>query len=170
MFTRFALTVLVGLLALAPDKLPPPGASNSADGVAAARLELAGPPTALGQIDSIITSKWPAFVTWQENYRAANGIYFQALRSHRGVVPRSNQSTAPTGLDDRPTDRPHALRDFWAGNGFGNTPFQLAIDVYDGPAGMGFTVTIETIDGGATWRRVVQSGPETWREQAWSGR
>jgi hypothetical protein len=127
------------------------------------------PSVTLAQIDAQIENKWATFVTWQENYRAANGVYFQGLRSHRGAVPDSNgRGNAPTGLDDRPTDRSHALREFWNGVGMpNNTPFEISIDVYSGPAGDGFTVTLLTVDGGQTMRRVLNHGPETWREAAW---
>lgn len=162
---NFPRWLLLGLVALAfvyqgQPAQAAPGAADDAP---------LGPPATLAQIDAQIENKWGNFVTWQENYRAANGVYFQGLRSHRGAVPDSNgRGNAPSGLDDRPTDRPHALRDFWNGSGMPNsTLFEIIIDVYSGPAGDGFTVTLLTVDGGQTMRRVLQYGPETWREAAW---
>jgi hypothetical protein len=136
-----------------------------------ARVGASTPATApsptLEQIDQAIAQRWSAFVTWQENYRAANGVYFQGLHSHRGSAPDSNTTATPTGLDDRPTDRPHALRDFWNGNMPNRTAFALIINVYSGPQGDGWSVTVETTDNGVRMRRVLNYGPEVWREVAW---
>ena len=126
------------------------------------------PSPTLAQIDRAIAQRWDSFVAWQENYRAANGVYFQGLHSHRGSVPRSDRTDAPTGLDDRPTDQNRPLRDFWSGNMPDRTAFALVINTYRGPQGDGWSVTIETVDGGVTMRRVLQYGPEAWREQPWA--
>lgn len=150
LFGLVAVLLCFGTSARAGASMPPPA-----------------PPSALEQIDQQIEQRWANFVAWQDSYLAVNGVYFQGLHSHRGVVPRSNRADAPTGLDDKPTDRPHTLRDFWNGNGLGSTPFSIIINVYSGPYGNGFTVVVETVDGGATWQRTLHHGPETWREHGW---
>lgn len=43
-----------------------------------------------------------------------------------------------------------------------------SVDVYDGPKGKGYQVVFEAVRGGRTWRKVVNDGPEEWREQDWA--
>lgn len=41
------------------------------------------------------------------------------------------------------------------------------VDEYVGSEGVGWVLNAEAVDGKTTYRRVMQSGPETWREQDW---
>ena len=120
------------------------------------------------QIDALLTQHWTKINNWMNNYAAGRGgRFFQGLRSH-SVVPAGGQASAPDRLSSRPTDQAETLGDLWSGAQLpGLLPFALTINVYDGPEGRGWEAVIEMVDGGQLWRRVVNSGPETWREQPW---
>lgn len=38
---------------------------------------------------------------------------------------------------------------------------------YEGPQGRGWEIEINLLRDGVKWRKVIHSGPETWREQPW---
>jgi hypothetical protein len=42
------------------------------------------------------------------------------------------------------------------------------VDVYDGPIGRGYQICFETKRAGVVYRKVVNDGPEEWREQDWT--
>ena len=43
----------------------------------------------------------------------------------------------------------------------------LRIDVYDGPRGTGYTVTLLVEIAGERWGRTAHTGPETYRQLGW---
>ena len=44
---------------------------------------------------------------------------------------------------------------------------RYSCDCYEGPKGHGWVLNAETVVDGTTYRRAVNVGPETWREQEW---
>lgn len=38
---------------------------------------------------------------------------------------------------------------------------------YEGPKGRGWELELRLVRDGVTWRKVLHSGPETWRERDW---
>lgn len=42
------------------------------------------------------------------------------------------------------------------------------VDVYEGPKGSGYQICFEVLRGAVTYRKVVNFGPEEWREQDWT--
>jgi hypothetical protein len=120
-------------------------------------------------IDAALTQHWTKINNWMNNYAAGRGgRFFQGLRSH-SVVPAGGQAAAPDRLSSRPTDQAETLGELWNGAQLpGLVPFALTINVYDGPDGRGWEAVIEMVDNGQLWQRVVNSGPETWREQPWA--
>lgn len=120
-------------------------------------------------IDAAIIQHWTKINNWMNNYAAGRGgHYFQALRSH-STVPANGQLAAPDRLSARPTDQTESLAALWSGADLpGAVPFALTINVYDGPQGRGWEAVIEMLDGAQLWRRVVNSGPEVYRESAWA--
>lgn len=42
------------------------------------------------------------------------------------------------------------------------------VDVYDGPYGKGYQICFEILRDTITYRKVVNDGPEEWREQDWT--
>ena len=76
-------------------------------------------------------------------------------------------------VDDKPTDQAVS----WKGVGVaskadlpditGLEAMSIQIDVYDGPQGKGWTVTLTIAYAGTAYRRVYNRGPESYREQDW---
>ena len=72
----------------------------------------------------------------------------------------------------KPTDSPYV----WADVKERGKPTALPIpaniacwvDVYDGPRGQGFVVNYEAVRNGVLFRKAVNIGPETEREQDWT--
>lgn len=58
----------------------------------------------------------------------------------------------------------------WAALGMAapNIGCTVWVDEYVGDDGLGWLLNAEAVDGGVTYRRVMQRGNETWREQAWA--
>lgn len=119
-------------------------------------------------IDAAVLQHWTKINNWMNNYAAGRGgRFFQGLRSH-STVPAGGQLVAPDRLSAKPTDQAESLADLWSGAQLpGLVPFALTVNAYDGPEGRGWEAVIEMVDSGQLWRRVVHSGPETWRELAW---
>ena len=118
-------------------------------------------------IDEFLASHLPAFAAAQEAYLAAHGRYFQALSPV--ASPPADPDRAAPDYSRRPTDVEEGLDDF--GLPFPETlPCALRVDVYDGPAGRGWSMTITADEGGVLWERGYASGPEAavrshgWRE------
>ena len=44
---------------------------------------------------------------------------------------------------------------------------KTAIDVYDGPAGKGYVVRAECVVDGTRWVKLLNVGPEVYRERGW---
>mgnify|MGYP001576481457 FL=1 len=47
-------------------------------------------------------------------------------------------------------------------------PLETAIDVYDGPAGKGYVVRAELVIKEIRWVKLINIGPETYREHDWT--
>ncbi len=116
------------------------------------------------QIDTAITTWLPIVSTKQAAYFARTGRYWQGLESHL-VTPTGGTPTAPT-LTRHPTDQVES----WADEGYAipAQSFSITVNVYNGPGGWGYELVFRFRDAGGVWSRVVNVGPETYREQAWS--
>jgi len=152
------------LLGLAPAAVP--GRARAA--------ERRAPPTPspselMAKVDSLIVQFLPTAISWQTTYSATHGgRFFQGLRSH-SVIPADGADVAPDQLASHPTDQADTLASFWNGGRLpSKTPFAVTVNVYDGPDGRGFEVVISFVSGGVTYVRVVNVGPESYREQAWA--
>lgn len=98
-------------------------------------------------------------------YLAINGRYFQGIRTH-SPVPADGSEGAPD-RSRKPTDQ----AEDWNAAGFvlpAAMPASLAIHVYDGPQGKGYTAILEVLVAGKRWRRVESFGPEAaHRTRSW---
>lgn len=102
----------------------------------------------------------------QVAYFGPEGRYFQGLATH-SAKPADGAVTAPDALANKPTDQAKS----WNDAGFAlpaTMPMSLAINAYEGPQGHGYELILEFEFGGASYRRVENIGPETWRPQAWT--
>lgn len=122
-------------------------------------------PAQLAYIDAQVEIFDQRLAAYQAEYVAANGQYYQALASH-SVAPAS--LTAPDDLTAHPTDQEISLAAVWTDTGL---PVELGwsfqISTYNGPSGMGYTVTVSTVIDGQTWQRTLNHGPEDWRGTGW---
>lgn len=148
LFPLFALTVL----ALAP--------------VTAHAAQIDQYPAELEYYDAQIAVMVPRLEAFQTQYYGVNGRYYQALESH---TTAPDVPTVPDGINNSPTDQPEDLALFW--DSFAALPEVLAwsfhIDTYSGPDGDGYVLTVTTVIDGATWQRVINYGPDTWRDANW---
>ena len=104
----------------------------------------------------------------QAAYLAANppeAGYFQGIRTH-SPTPGDGAEPAPD-RSRRPTDQ----TEDWNAAGFSlpaRMPAALAVHVYDGPQGKGYTAILEVLVAGRRWRRAESFGPEAvHRTHAW---
>lgn len=121
-------------------------------------------------IDNFVTNKWPTIVARQENFRANRGTYWQGLATHTSCPSHSN-STDDSKLGDRLNETPSDQFATWL-NVFPEwvtelLPACVKVDVYDGPQGQGWVLTVEAIHNGTLWRRSQNVGPESHRTQGW---
>lgn len=116
--------------------------------------------------DTAIATFLPTLATKQAAYLTRTGgrTYWQGLETHV-TTPTGGTSTAPT-LTRKPTDQAES----WADEGYSipSRSFSFAVNVYNGPSGHGYELTCQFKDAGGTWRRVVNVGLETYREQPWT--
>lgn len=122
---------------------------------------MAAPTGALNTQIVTLLSDLSTFVqTRQATYLAGHGRYWQGVRTPL-VVP-ADGATATVDLTRRPTDQTETWGDF--GVTFpGPIPVSVQIDVYNGPGGHGYTVTVVIRMSTETWRRTFNVGPEPWR-------
>lgn len=124
-------------------------------------LALASPvlaqTTPRDKADAMWANLAPHVADRQAAYLAAHGRHFQGIRTHRpGQTPGVE---APPETSRRPTDQAES----WNDAGFAlpaTMPAALAVHVYDGPAGRGYTAIIEVLVAGKRWRRAESFGPE----------
>jgi len=134
-------------------------------GTGAVNAQAAAYPAELEYYDAQIDLLLPRLESFQWQYHAINGRFFQALESHTSApdVP-----TVPDGIQLSPTDQPEALAYFWQ---YAGLPLTLAwsyrIDTYSGPDGDGYVLSVQTLINGETWQRAVNYGPDTWRSADW---
>jgi len=117
------------------------------------------------RVNTILANVQTSCAANQPGYFTTWGRYFQGIAWSTNI-PADGATVEPDKLV-APTDYPHN----W------NVPpitspalaeCRVAIHVYNGLQGQGYEIVGEYISSGVTYRRVINVGPETWREQAWS--
>jgi hypothetical protein len=124
-------------------------------------------------IDTFVTNRWPTILARQETFLANRGRYWQGLVTHSNIPAwLSNQDGSAVG--DRLTRSPS---DQGAGTTWATVfpewvsdllPAQLCVDVYNGPQGHGWTLTVRVTHNGTLYLRVVNVGPESSRAKGWT--
>lgn len=124
-------------------------------------------PITQTQVDTFVNANLAKIQQVQEDYLTANGHYWQGIATPQ-VVPSNVTLTTPD-LTLKPTDQSSRWADVFSGaKALPNKwPAQIRIDVYDGPLGKGWTLTITVNDSNGTSFKVWNFGPETWRAQDW---
>ena len=113
-----------------------------------------------GQLSSLLTH----LETRQEVYFTANGRYFQGIRTHAFLPKGEIGEETPPDMTRKPTDQ----AEDWNDVGIilpAEMPFALAIDVYEGPRGHGWSARTEVEYQGqqvasAEFARQVGFGPD----------
>ena len=114
-------------------------------------------PPQLEYIDVQLMVFLPKVQSFQADYLAANGTYYQALGSH-SVIPTG--ADGADRLEEHPTDQDATLAPLWEDTGL---PTEIAwaftITVYESPFGRGYLVTVCTDVEGVTWCLENDYGP-----------
>jgi hypothetical protein len=133
--------------------------------VSPARAEAPAFPAALEYYDAQINVLLPRLETYQADYYAANGFYYQALASN-STAP--DVPIPPDGLSNAPSDQAENLAYFWNDAAL---PSELAwsfrIDTYSGEDGDGYVLVVTTDIDGETWTRSINYGPDTSHAAEW---
>ncbi len=123
-------------------------------------------PPQLDYIDAQLDIFMPRLETFQADYLAGHGYYYQLLFSH-DQAPDGYQP--PDHIQPIPNDQAESLISIWE---FADLPpsinWRWRIDVYDSDVGYGYVVTVETVVDGETWRREINYGPDDWRGNDWT--
>lgn len=126
----------------------------------------------LGQIKTAIENFRDAhaakIVAKQEAYLAAHGTYWQGIITP--ATPSDDGASLAADYTLKPTDQPTSWADVFSGVDAlpANIPAQARMDVYNGPLGKGWTITLLGTKNGVLYWRTWAVGPETWRAQDWS--
>lgn len=101
---------------------------------------------------------------FQNTFAQTNhGKYWQGLKTH-DILPKDGEVIKPTIGVKTPTDQPVQYPDFIKNT---DLPMSLQINTYDSPTGTGYTIVMVVENNGEKYRRVINTGKETYREQDW---
>ncbi len=103
-----------------------------------------------------------------DNYQSEP--YWQGLSTHSSIPAHTNANdndAVPDRMGNSPSDQIS-----WADANFipqpiTTWPCSLVVNVYDGPSGKGYELTASFDYEGDVWRRVIHTGPESYRQQNW---
>ena len=133
-----------------------------------AAAQIAVEPRSLTDIDREQNTWDREVMTFEADYYRTRGRYYQMLWSHTDTTETTllTARTAPDNLVTRPTDQ--TAVDLWTATRLPvDTPYRFKIDVYEGPRGHGYVITLQTEVNRQTWERSINYGPETYRDVAW---
>ena len=120
-------------------------------------------------IDDWLAARWPTVTSRQADYFASHGRYWQGLRTRTVPVQwdaQTDGSAVPDALDRAPADSPSWRSVFPEFDAV--LPAVVRCDVYDGPLGIGYVVTVEVTWNGRVFWRSQNVGPEVWRTVGWT--
>jgi hypothetical protein len=120
----------------------------------------------LASVDARLLGLMAAIEARQASYAAAHGgRAWQGLKTH-ATHPSEGNAAPPTIGMASPADQPGEPWPAAVRNG--NKEMALQCDAYRGPQGDGYQIVVFVDVLGVTYSRVLNVGPETWREQAWA--
>jgi hypothetical protein len=122
-------------------------------------------PALLAEIDQDITSLWPTISARQSVYYRMTGRYFQGLASS-DTIPQDGIETLPDNYLDNPTDQSYRWNDIKI-LPYTPLPYQVIIDVYDGPQGKGYVCRFRIVVDGVLWERDVNEGGQVEQDRYW---
>ena len=109
----------------------------------------------------------------QEIYYQANGQYWQGLSTHIEAPAYGEGSTKeeiakePDNFAAKPTDQQAGWFDIFPEFGIEKLAADVRFDVYSGPQGDGYTITLSLLYKDILFVRSLQFGPEQDREFYW---
>jgi hypothetical protein len=107
----------------------------------------------------------------QAAHLARRGIHFQGLATHTVRPAYLTADPLLETIPDRLASKPSDQIENWnqAFNRLNNVPmpFEMIINVYDGPSGKGYVANMGFDLDGSTYRKSVNFGPETHRDRDW---
>jgi len=122
-------------------------------------------PEILSQIDQRIDELWPVLTKAQTEYFAMTGRYYQALWSH-STPPSIVSAKYPDGWYTHPTDQQYRWSDISIIK-FEEMPYQMKIDVYDGPEGAGYVASYRFQEKDYVCEKSRNTGPEALKGSDW---
>ena len=118
------------------------------------------------QADTAIAAFLPILAAKQAAYLARTGgrSYWQGLETH--VATPTGGADASPDLTRKPRDQSES----WADEGYvvPSRSFSFQVNVYSLKRWRGYELVCRFRDAGGTWQRVVNVGPEDYREQPWT--
>lgn len=126
------------------------------------------------KVDNWLTNNFPTVISKQNTYFASHGRYWQGLLSVTSTNAIPNFTTLSDGdaIADNLTSKPHyqveTIAAFFPAFVGVALPAAFLCDQYVGPLGPGYVVTVLVRFNGTIYTRSHNTGPETWREAAWS--
>lgn len=125
------------------------------------------PETVKLDIDGALTDHLAKLLAFEADYFNTHGRFFQALDSHT-TPPDDGKLIAPDQLSAGPTDQVEKDDYLWQQLALDPAlPYSSRVDVYQGPEGWGYVLTVSAVLDKQLWERAVNTGPEAWREQPW---
>lgn len=115
--------------------------------------------------DSFLSDLFAQLQTAQAAYYQPGGRYWQGLATPT-PVPTKTARRAPDL-----TRKAGGHEAAWGDLGLtlpDTLPCAVEVHEYDGPDGAGWLLIGTVTESGVPWRRVLQSGPETWRAHDWT--
>lgn len=161
----------IGPASVSADTIPPPALSipvqekdpgtielsqlKPGDDVASAPTDLE--PYALKVVESV--------ASFQEIFKQQYGRYAQTLSPYL-QSPTDGKAELPTNLLKSPNAGVSADT-LWVLADLDAFPAEVWINVYDGPTGQGYEMNFRAAFNKSLYQRVINIGPEKWRERGW---
>jgi len=123
------------------------------------------------RVDTWLTNHFSLLNSRQNTYKTAHGKFFQGFITH-SVVPNQTDSTTndvpANQLTLHPSDQTENWTDLIPELSSENMAGAIKIDVYKGPTGFGWVVSVYVKYNGTIYRRVKAIGNEaSSRDEAW---
>ena len=116
-------------------------------------------------IETIVSANTVKIQSFQETYKLSKARYMQVLWSHTDAP---SSLTLATNLTTKPTYQDEDTQYFFDSLGLTKTlPMRLKVDIYDGPAGQGYVLSVEVTYNAQLFSRQWNFGSEMYRSTNW---
>lgn len=121
-------------------------------------------------VDNWLTARWPIIVSRQDTFFANKGRYWQGLLTHLTLPVYTNVTDGASignNMLVETTDNKESWQQLFPELLAVNLPAAVRCDVYNGPAGHGYAVTVYIRFNSTIYSRTENVGPEMYRTQTW---